>query len=521
MTEKTKQHKILWVDDEIELLRAHILFLNERGYQVTPVGNGEDAVGMIRDGRFDLVLLDEFMPGMSGLETLEAIKENRPNLPVIMITKSEEESLVDEAIGRRMDDFLIKPVNPVQVLSACRRLLDRHSIQSLQLTRDYVEDFRKNAMMRSDRPTWQDWIQIHTNLSEWDVLIDQFPEEGLRQTHNDQRRESNVEFAKFIEKNYPGWIAGEEGPVLSTNVVSRFLVPELERSPSVCFIILDCMRVDQWLTIEPLLEPYFAMERHNYYAILPTATPYARNAIFAGLLPIQIHKKFPKYWQEVTGDERSKNRHERQLMDKQLEQLGINLSPQPKYVKIYNVEEANNVRRLARGYASQRLVSLVFNFMDMLAHGRSESELLQEIAPDESAFRSLTKSWFAHSSLFDTLKLLAVQGITVVITTDHGSVLGTRATVAYGDRQTSTNLRYKFGNNLNCDTRHALVVRNPEVFGLPSDSLNKNYILAEEDFYFVYPTKYHEYERQYKGSFQHGGISLEEMIVPCTVLTAK
>jgi CheY-like chemotaxis protein len=519
--EQTKKREILWVDDEIDLLRPHILFLDERGYHVTPVGNGEDAVGLVRDQGFDLVLLDEFMPGLSGLETLEAIKDVNPNLPVIMITKSEEESLVDEAIGKRIDDFLIKPVNPVQVLSACRRLLDRRSIQSRQLTRDYVEDFRKNAMKRASAPTWEDWVDIHINLSEWDVLIDEFPEDDLRQTHSDQRRESNVEFAKFIEKRYQDWLSGDDAPVLSNELVSRFLVPEINKHASVCFVILDCMRLDQWMTIEPLLEPYFSIERQHYFSILPSATPYSRNAIFAGLFPIEIQKKFPKYWQETTGDERSKNRYERQLMDKQLERLGLNLSPQPKYVKIYNTEEANNVRRQARGYASQRLVSLVFNFMDMLAHGRSESELLQEISPDESAFRSLTKSWFAHSALFDILKLLAAQGVTVVVTSDHGSVLGTRATVAYGDRQTSTNLRYKFGNNLNCDTRHAMVIKNPEAFKLPADSLNKNYILAEEDYYFVYPTKYHEYERQYKGSFQHGGISLEEMIVPCAILTAK
>lgn len=519
--EKTKQYDLLWADDEFDLLRPHMLFLKERGYNVIPVGNGEDAVRLVKEKRFDLVLLDEFMPGLSGLETLEAIKGVSPALPVVMITKSEEETLVDEAIAKRIDDFLIKPVNPVQVLSACRRILDRRSIQSKQLTRDYVEDFRKSAMRRQSNPTAIDWYKIHLNLSEWDVRIDEFPEEGLRQTHSDQRREANVEFVKFIEDHYLEWLAGQDAPALSPDVVRTFLVPQLERQPSVCFVILDCMRLDQWLKIEPLLEPYFELERNYYYSILPTATPYARNAIFAGMFPSEICRKYPQYWQEVSGDERSKNRYERQLMDRQLDRLKIKLKPSPKYVKIYNAEEANNVRRQARGFASQRLVSLVYNFMDMLAHGRSESELLQEIAPDEAAFRSLTRSWFAHSALLDTLRSLAAQGTTVVLTTDHGSVLGTRAAVAYGDRQTSTNLRYKFGNNLNCDTRHAMLIKNPELFKLPADALNKNYILAEEDYYFVYPTKYHEYERQYRGSFQHGGISLDEMIVPCAVLTAK
>ncbi len=519
--ETTKTYSVIWVDDEVDLLRPHILFLNERGYRVTPVGNGEDAVRLVKERRFDLALLDEFMPGLSGLETLEAMKEVSPNLPVVMVTKSEEESLVDEAIGKRIDDFLIKPVSPVQVLSACRRILDKRTIQSKQITRDYVDDFRKNAARRTGPLGWQDWIDIHFNLSEWDVLLDTFAEEDLRQTHNDQRRESNVEFAKFIREHYVEWLSGTEGPPTSVDVVRRFVVPELERSPSVSFVVLDCMRLDQWLTIEPLLEMYFSMQTRCYYTILPSATPYARNAIFAGLFPSEIHEKFPQYWQETRGDERSKNRYERQLMDKQLENLGVNLSPPPKYVKIYNAEEAGNVRRQARGYASQRMVSLVFNFMDMLAHGRSESELLQEISPDEAAFRSLTKSWFAHSALLDTLKLLASQGVTVVLTSDHGSVLGTRATIAHGDRQTSTNLRYKFGSNLNCDPRHAWLVKDPAQFNLPADSLNKNYILAEQDYYFVYPTKYHEYERQYKGSFQHGGISLEEMIVPCTIMTPR
>jgi CheY-like chemotaxis protein len=519
--ENRKSYHVLWADDEIDMLRPHLLFLSERGYEVVPVGNGEDAIRLVRERKFDLVLLDEFMPGLSGLETLEAIKGSNPNLPVIMITKSEEESLVDEAIGKRIDDFLIKPVNPVQILSAVRRILDRRSIRTRQISRDYVDDFRKNAARREGSPTWEDWVDIHFNLSEWDVLIDEYTEQDLRQTHGDQRRESNVEFAKFVREHYREWIQGENGPPLSVDVVRRFLVPELERCSSVCYVILDCMRLDQWLTLESLLEPYFTLETRCYYSILPSATPYARNAVFSGLYPSEIQQKFPDYWQETRGDERSKNRYERQLMDENLKRLGHEVSPPPKYVKIYNPDEAGNVRRQARGYASQRLVSLVYNFMDMLAHGRSESELLQEISPDESAFRSLTRSWFTHSALLDTLKLLASLGVTVVLTSDHGSVLGTRATVAYGDRMTSTNLRYKFGNNLNCDDRHALLVKDPASFKLPADSLNKTYILAEQDYYFVYPTKYHEYEKQYKGSFQHGGISLEAMIIPCTVLTPK
>jgi CheY-like chemotaxis protein len=512
---------ILWADDEIDLLRPHVLFLNERGYDVTTATSGEEALDEARRNRFDVVFLDEMMPGLRGLETLMALKEIDPKVPVVMITKSEKEDLIDEAIRMRIDDYLVKPVSPVQILSACRRLLDRQKIEQQQVSSDYVSEF--NQILGGAEPprSWMDWVRVHTRLSEWDLELARYPETGLRETHEEFRRAANREFGRYIEGTYPSWVHGEEPPPLSVDVVGKWVKPHLREGKRVLFVVMDCMRLDQWLELEPLLEPYFRIQRDYYYSILPTATPYSRNAIFSGLFPADIHRLFPQYWQETKEEERSKNRYERELLEKQVEALGLKLSAPPKYVKVYNTEEGSNVRRQAGSFGSLPFVALVYNTLDLLAHGRSESELLHELAPDEAAFRSITKSWFAHSSLFDMLKVVGGTDCVVVITTDHGAIIGRRATRVLGDRETSTNLRYKYGTNLGCDGKHAMYVKKPETMRLPADSLVKNYILAKEDYYFVYPTNYHEYERQYRDTFQHGGISLEEMILPVATLTAK
>jgi hypothetical protein len=305
------------------------------------------------------------------------------------------------------------------------------------------------------------------------------------------------------------------------DVIASFVAPHLSAGKKVYFIVIDCLRLDQYLAIEPMLEPYFNIRRDYYYSILPTATPYSRNAMFAGLFPSEIAEKYPQYWDEAGSDEMGKNRFERQLLDKQIKKMGLNISPSPKYIKVYNADEAINARRQIPTLQNMRLVAMVFNFVDIVAHSRSESVVLQEILPDESAYRSFTRSWFMHSPLLDILKALSGQGSTVVLTTDHGSILGKRSAIALGDRETSTNVRYKFGSNLNCDERQAVRVKNPLDFKLPGDRMNKNYIIAKEDFYFVYPTNFHEYERHYRDSFQHGGISLEEMVLPCITLTPK
>lgn len=512
--------KILWADDEIDLLRPHIIFLEQRGYEVTPVANGEDAISLVRKELFDMVLLDEMMPGRDGLSTLSQIKDIAPSLPVIMITKSEEERLMEEAIGQRIDDYLTKPVNPSQILSACKRILEMGHIQKDRMGRDYASEFNRSRSTIPDAG-WREWIDLHLRLSEWDLRIDELLDGGLMRTHADHKRECDVEFGKYVERSYRNWLEEEDPPALSVDVVAEFVYPHLRAGRQVFFIVVDCMRMDHWLSIEPLLSELYRIKRSHYYSILPTATPYARNAIFSGLFPGEIAALYPDVWRAGREDDRSRNRHEHQLMDRQLEKMGLRLQPESKYIKVLDVTEGNNLQRRISSLRSVPLVSVVFNFLDILAHGRSESEILQEMAPDEAAFRSLTKSWFSHSNLFEMLKRLARTDSVVVLTSDHGSVLGTRSALVHGDRGTSTNLRYKYGKNLRCDPRQALLIRDPQAYKLPSFGMGTNFLVAKEDYYFVYPTRFHEYRRQYRNSFQHGGISMEEMILPVAVMSPR
>jgi CheY-like chemotaxis protein len=515
------ERKILWADDEIELLKPHILMLEERGYRVTPVTNGTDAVAFAAREKFDVVLLDESMPGMGGLAALEAIKERDPAIPIVLVTKNEAESLMDDAIGRRIDDFLLKPVRPTQIFLALKRLLESNRLQESRRARDYVAELARLRAESAQGLDWRGWVDLYARSAQWDVELDQVDDAGLKQAQGDQRRELNVEFSQYVEAAYESWVQGGEAPPLSTGVFDRWVAPHLRDGRRVYFVIIDCMRLDQWLTVEPLLRAHFEIELAHHVSILPTATPYSRNAIFSGLLPDEIRRLHPEYWQEASGDERSKNRYERQLLEAHLGRLGLALSPGLKYLKVYNVEEANNVRRNVVTFQNIPLVAMVFNFLDMLTHGRSESDLLKELAPDESAFRSVMRSWFLHSALFETLKGMAKQDCTVVITTDHGAVLSRRSALVYGTRETSTNLRFKFGSNISCEARQAIHVKDPARFRLPGDGHHKAYIIAKEDFYFVYPTRFHEYENKYRGSFQHGGISLEEMILPVATLTPR
>ena len=513
---------ILWADDEIDLLRPHVKFLEQKGFAVTAVPNGEDALQRLEASRFDLVLLDEMMPGLGGLATLAQIKARGLDVPVILVTKSEEESLMDEALGRHITDYLIKPVNPSQVFLACKRVFDAQKLQDTQRARDYVSEMQRWQSLDLRRLDWAGWVELAQDISRWDVRFDDVAEAGLRQAHADFRRSLNIDFGRFVEEHYPQWVHGAtERPPLSTDVVSRAVLPHLQAGRRLIFVVIDCMRLDQWFTLEPLLEELFSIRRDYYCSILPTATPYARNCIFAGLLPAQLRQRHPDLWQEGSDDERTKNRFERQLLEAQLARLLPGWDKPVKYIKIYDQDEALATRRQINSFSGLPLVTMVFNFLDILAHGRSESDILQELAPDEAAFRSVTRAWFVHSPLYDIFRSLATQEVTVVLTTDHGAVLGRRAALVYGNRDTSTNLRYKFGLNLNCDPKQAVIVRRPMDYMLPDDGVNKNYVLAREDYYFVYPTRFHEYERQYRGSLQHGGISVEEMILPLLTLTPR
>ncbi len=519
--EETKR-QILWADDEIDLLRPHHRFLSEKGYEVTPVNNGKDAIELIGQRPFDIVLLDEMMPGLDGLSTLEKIKEVDPNVPVIMITKNEEEHLMNEAIGRRIDDYLTKPVNPSQIFMACKKILDSRQIRQSQAGQNYVSQAGKIRDQISGDVNWQTWIDIHKQLCEWDIDVGKLGDAGLQQMVGDQRRECNHEFGRFIERNYASWVAEEaDSPPLSVDVVPEYVMPYIESGRQVFFIVVDCLRLDHWMVMEPQLAEYFNVKRSYHYSILPTATPFSRNAIFSGLFPSEIAAKYPKIWGNTQGNENSLNRHEHQFIDDQVADMGVKLKPGSHYVKVLDTNEAQSLTRKVSSMSKWPLVSIVYNFLDMLVHGRAQSELLKEMAPDELAFRDLVQSWFSHSSLFETLKGISRTDAVVVLTTDHGAVRSNRAAMVHGDRDTSSNLRYKYGRNLRCEARDALMIDKPEEYGLPTAGLGANFIVAKEDFYFVYPTNFNEYQRQYKDSFQHGGISLEEMVLPVAIMEPK
>lgn len=515
--------KILWVDDEIEMLRPHIRYLVDKGYSVDTATNGEDAIDLVRGTGFDLVFLDEMMTGKGGLETLAEIKEMRPNLPVVMVTKNEEESLMEEAIGDKISDYLTKPVNPSQVLMACKKILERKKITGAAVSKDYTQEFRTiSARVLGDTGN-EDWIDIYTRLVGWSMELDEHPELGLKQTLLDQFRESNLAFGKYVERHYRDWLEQSKGrPPLSTEVLDHFVFPELQHGKSIILFIIDCLRLDQWLIMEAALQEYYAVSKQYYYSILPTATPYARNAIFSGSWPCDLEVRFPELWEKSEDDENSKNKFERQFLENLLERRKIALKPEPKYVKILDPEYAKAVEGSILTYTQAKLTAIVVNFVDMLAHGRSDSSLLKEIAPDESAYRSLTQSWFMHSTLFSMLRTLSrSKNVTVLLTTDHGSIRCLRGSKVLGDREASTNLRYKFGRNLKCDDKAAVFVKNPADFKLPRRGVAANYILAKEDYFFVYPTDYHKYLNQYRDSFQHGGISMEEMILPVVRLEPR
>ncbi len=514
--------KILWVDDEIDLLRSHIYFLTEKGYIVETATNGEDALDLVRSKNFDLVFLDEMMAGMGGLQTLSLIKDERPSLPVVMVTKNEDEGLMEEAIGTKISDYLTKPVNPSQILLICKKFLEGKKITEQYVSRDYIKELQDISISLQSQLSADEWISLYEKLSNWGIELDGHPESGLQQTLGDQIRECNVEFSKFIERNYRNWLEQKNRPALSIDVVDRFVIPELQENKSVFLFVIDCMRLDQWLTFEEVLREYFNVNRQYYYSILPTATPYSRNSIFSGAFPDEIETRFPEIWEVWEDDDNSRNKHEPEFLNNLLLRRKVNIKPESKYVKILDADYGRGIEQNILSFMNNKLTAIVVNFVDMLAHGRSDSQLLKEIAPNESAYRMLTKSWFMHSSFLGMLRTLSRQkNAKIIITTDHGSIRCLRHTKVIADREASTNLRYKFGRNLKIDERNAIFVKNPKDLRLPNRGLTVNYLIAKEDYFFVYPTDYHRYVAQYRDSFQHGGISMEEMILPAVKLEPK
>lgn len=518
--------RILWVDDEIDLLRSHILFLTQKGYDVETVTNGEDAISLVKEKAFDLIFLDEMMAGLGGLETLARIKKIDENVPVVMITKNEEESLMNDAIGSQITDYLIKPVVPSQILLVCKKILESRKISGEYVTKDYLQDFGDISRKLMDDLDYDDWVEIYNKLVKWDLRLDEHSEIDLRTTLNEQRKECNKEFSKFVENNYLKWLNNPDDyytPILSPQIVEKYVNPHLKNATGPVFLfVLDCLRLDQWLGMEQYLLELFNIKKDYYFSILPTATPYSRNAIFSGQYPLDIAKEYPEIWDGSKDDERSLNQNEKELLEKQLKRQGIALKNELKYLKIINPDVGKGFEQNIFSHKKTHFMAVVVNFLDMIAHGRSDSELLKEIAPEESAYRSLTNSWFQHSSLLGTLRNIAsMPNAKIIVTTDHGSVRTLRGAKVLGDKEASTNLRFKYGRNLKVDPKHAMTFKNPEDYKLPKSGIASSYIISKEDYYFVYPTDYHKFLNHYKDTFQHGGISMEEMILPVITMETK
>lgn len=514
------QGEILWVDDEIESLKSQILFLKNKGYEVTAVTNGYDALETLQEKQVDVVLLDESMPGMTGLETLAKIKEIQPSLPVVMITKNEAEYIMEEAIGSQISDYLIKPVNPNQVLLSLKKILDGKRLVSERTTTAYQQEFRNLFMALSNNPDHNEWKELYKKLTYWELEMSRSESTEMMEIHASQKTEANADFFKYISKNYADWIKTGEGPLLSHNVFKEKVKPYISKDKPTFLIVIDNLRYDQWKVLEPIVtNTYRVMEEDSFYSLLPTATQYARNALFAGMLPVDIEKKFPNEWKN-DNDEGGKNMFEETFLNYQMKQLGLG-DMKTQYLKITNNENGKHFEDDVHNYLNNDLTVVVYNFVDMLSHARTEMEVLKELASDETSYRSLTVSWFEHSPLYRALKKIADKDVQLIITTDHGTMRVKTPSKCIGDRQTTANLRYKLGRNLQYEDKDVLAFRKPAEAGLPAPNISSTFIFAKGDVFLCYPNNYNHYVNYYKNTFQHGGISLEEMIVPVIRLESK
>ena len=511
--------KILWVDDEIEMLKPHFLFLEDRGYTTTPCTNGQDALDLIEANRFDVILLDENMPGLNGLETLAEIKNRKPNLPVVMITKNEEEQIMEDAIGSKISDYLIKPVNPHQILLSLKKILNQKNLVAEKTTQSYQQEFRKISQSLMDLDSYDDWIEYFKKLMYWELELETLEDKSLFEIFETQMKEANSQFAKFISSNYTRWIQDNAGPTLSHKVFQKHVVPELRENKPTLLILIDNLRFDQWKTIEPEIRNNYTIEQeHTYFSILPTATQYARNAFFSGLTPLEIEKKFPKWWKNDT-EEGGKNLYEKELLEAQCERL--NFKRPISYHKITQLQHSQQLIKNLQNHTHEGLTAVVYNFVDMISHAKTEMEVIKELAPDNKAYRSITLSWYRNSPLKELLKKAASLGFKVLLTTDHGTINVGHPSAVMGDRETSLNLRYKTGKSLTYDPKDVLECKDPKDFHLPAVSINSPYIFAEEDYYFVYKNNYNHFVNFFKNTFQHGGVSMEEMIIPFVVLSPR
>lgn len=512
---------ILWTDDEIDLLRPHIIFLREKGYDVDTATNGSDAIDLVGSHYYDIIFLDENMPGLSGLETLSRIKTLVPHVPVVMITKNEEESIMDEAIGSKIADYLIKPVNPRQILLSLKKNIEKKRLVTAQTTSDYQSEFMRISSRLTDKMTWEEWAALYRTLVYWELELSGSDDKAMDEVLSMQKSEGNMAFFRFIRENYTGWFKKSLGerPLMSSDIFRQKVFPHLENGRKVFVLVIDNLRLDQWRLLSRVISEYFRTgEEALYYSILPTATMYARNAMFAGLLPSEIEKLYPQLWDD-DDNEGNKNQHEEELLRRQMARLGR--KEKLWFDKASNLKSIKKVSDTMTAVQENDLSVLVFNFVDMISHARTEMDMIRELASDEKAYRSLTLSWFNHSSLLDLLKSLSALNITLVITTDHGTIRVDNPVKVIGDRETNTNLRYKLGRNLNYKSKQVFEVTNPKEAFLPSRNVSTSYIFAQNTDFFVYPNNYNYYANYFNNTFQHGGISLEEMIIPVVTLYPK
>lgn len=508
--------RILWADDEIDLLKPYIIYLQQKGYEVLTTNNGQDALDICRKMPLDIVFLDENMPGLSGLETLQDIKRIRPSLPVVMITKSEEENIMEEAIGAKIADYLIKPVNPSQILMCLKKHIHERSIVEEHASAAYREEFSDISYLINSATTLEEWQAVHLLLTKWELQL-QEAGSGMTEMLAMQRREANAAFAKFVQRQYADWMTEHPG-LMSTDVFKRRIFPMLDGGEKVALVVIDNFRYDQWLAIQPILTEYFTVETDELYtSILPTATQYARNAIFSGLMPQQIKEMYPEYWVEE-GDEETKNQYEKELIAAQIQRF--RRKDAFVYFKVNESDFCEKVISKLRG-SQQPLAVVVLNFIDMLSHSRTESKMMRELCADEAAYRSLTQSWFRHSPTLRLFERLAQQGYKVVLTTDHGTVRVDNPVMITADKNTNTNLRYKVGKALVCKSKDTFTMADPKAFGLPSPNISSTYVYCTGSDFFGYPNNFNYYAQYYTGTFQHGGISMEEMIIPLVTLCPK
>jgi CheY-like chemotaxis protein len=510
---------ILWVDDEIDLLKPHIVFLEKKNYKVSTCNNGADAIDMVQEENFDIVLLDENMPGISGLETLAEIKSKNANLPIIMITKSEEEYIMEDAIGNKIADYLIKPVNPNQILLSLKKNLDHSRLVSEKTSSNYQQEFRKIAMDLSMVNSYEEWAELYQKLVYWEIELENINDQGMVEILESQKQEANAQFFKFIKKNYTDWLHEDDKPILSHTLFKDFIGPNLSPTNGTLLVVIDNLRYDQWRTIEPLISDYYKKTKEtSYYSILPTATQYARNAIFSGLMPSEMEKLHPEYWKNDT-EEGGKNLYEKEFLAAQIKRLGMNLKHE--YYKITNLKAGKQLSDSYKSTKDNDLTVVVYNFVDMLSHSKTEMQVIKELADDDKAYRSLTVSWFKNSPLLSIIQKAHEMGQKLIITTDHGTINAKVPSKVLGDKNISSNLRYKTGKSLSFNDKEVFYVQNPRDIFLPTINMNSSFIFAKEDLFFAYPNNYNHFVKYYKNTYQHGGVSLEEMVIPCAVLEPK